>query len=231
MVEFMEKVVAALPEAEELTVEERNLLSVAYKNVVSSRRSSWRVVCSIEQKEVESHGEEWDRLIAIRDYRARIESELSSICETILRILERHLVPSATADDAKVFFLKMKGDYHRYLAEFLTGAPRKEAADSTLSCYKAAQVGYRCGKAGARAPVRLGVALNFSVFYFEILNSYDKACTLAKQESYKDSTLVMQLLRDKPYALEYRPETITDFSHLFRGAQDDIAEETRLLSP
>ncbi|CAA7400962.1 unnamed protein product [Spirodela intermedia] len=231
MVEFMEKVVAALPEAEELTVEERNLLSVAYKNVVSSRRSSWRVVCSIEQKEVESHGEEWDRLIAIRDYRARIESELSSICETILRILERHLVPSATADDAKVFFLKMKGDYHRYLAEFLTGAPRKEAADSTLSCYKAAQ-DIAVEKLGPAHPVRLGVALNFSVFYFEILNSYDKACTLAKQafddaigdldtlgeESYKDSTLVMQLLRDN----------LTLWNTDLR---DDIAEETRLLSP
>ncbi|XP_021866592.1 LOW QUALITY PROTEIN: 14-3-3-like protein [Spinacia oleracea] len=207
MVEFMEKVVSASSEGEELTVEERNLLSVAYKNVVGARRASWRIISSIEQKE-ESRGNE-DHVSVIRDYRSRIEKELSDICDGILKLLDTKLVPAASSGDSKVFYLKMKGDYHRYLAEFKTGAQRKEAAESTLTAYKAAQ-DIANAELAPTHPIRLGLALNFSVFYYEILNSPDRACNLAKQafdeaiaeldtlgeDSYKDSTLIMQLLRD-----------------------------------
>lgn len=137
MVEAMEKV-AKTVDVEELTVEERNLLSVAYKNVIGARRASWRIISSIEQKE-ESKGND-DHVAMIKDYRAKVESELSTICESILNLLDTHLIPTSTTGESKVFYLKMKGDYHRYLAEFKTGAERKEAAESTLLAYKSAQV-------------------------------------------------------------------------------------------
>eukprot|EP01018_Ginkgo_biloba_P011219 Gb_22843 [translate_table: standard] len=206
MVEYMEKVVKTV-DVEELTVEERNLLSVAYKNVIGARRASWRIISSIEQKE-ESRGND-EHVSMIREYRAKVESELSNICDGILRLLDTHLIPSSTSGESKVFYLKMKGDYHRYLAEFKTGAERKEAAENTLLAYKSAQ-DIAAAELAPTHPIRLGLALNFSVFYYEILNSPDRACALAKQafdeaiaeldtlgeESYKDSTLIMQLLRD-----------------------------------
>ncbi|KDP40925.1 hypothetical protein JCGZ_24924 [Jatropha curcas] len=207
MVQFMEKVVFSTPESDELTVEERNLLSVAYKNVIGARRASWRIISSIEQKE-ESRGNA-DHVAAIKEYRAKIEGELSEICGGILKLLDEKLVPAAATGDSKVFYLKMKGDYHRYLAEFKTGNERKEAAENTLSAYKSAQ-DIANAELAPTHPIRLGLALNFSVFYYEILNSPDRACNLAKQafdeaiseldtlgeDSYKDSTLIMQLLRD-----------------------------------
>ncbi|TVU29542.1 hypothetical protein EJB05_21112, partial [Eragrostis curvula] len=206
MVEFMEKVAKAV-DSEELTVEERNLLSVAYKNVIGARRASWRIISSIEQKE-EGRGNE-DRVTLIKDYRSKIETELTKICDGILKLLDSHLVPSSTAPESKVFYLKMKGDYYRYLAEFKTGSERKDAAENTMVAYKAAQ-DIALTELAPTHPIRLGLALNFSVFYYEILNSPDRACSLAKQafdeaiseldtlseESYKDSTLIMQLLRD-----------------------------------
>lgn len=102
MVENM-KVVASADQ--ELTVEERNLLSVAYKNVIGARRASWRIVTSIEQKE-ESKGND-TQVTLIKEYRQKIEAELAKICEDILEVLDKHLIPSAQSGESKVFYHKM----------------------------------------------------------------------------------------------------------------------------
>ncbi|GFZ10259.1 G-box regulating factor 6 [Actinidia rufa] len=205
MVSFMEKLVAGSTPAGELTVEERNLLSVAYKNVIGSLRAAWRIVSSIEQKEESRKND--DHVVLVKDYRSKVEAELSQVCAGILKLLDSNLVPSASSSESKVFYLKMKGDYHRYMAEFKVGDERKEAAEDTMNAYKAAQVGdfaivrvldecfFEIVKLGhdlllpdialadlaPTHPIRLGLALNFSVFYYEILNSSDKACSMAKQ--------------------------------------------------
>ncbi|KAJ1502375.1 hypothetical protein HMI54_008235 [Coelomomyces lativittatus] len=204
MVSFM-KEVAKLDV--ELSVEERNLLSVAYKNVIGARRASWRIVSSIESKE-ESKGN-LVHVGRLREYRSKIETELSDVCNDILNVLDKHLIPNATAGESKVFYYKMKGDYHRYLAEFAQSETKKDAAENAQAAYKTATETAQTELAPTH-PIRLGLALNFSVFFYEILNSPDRACALAKQafddaiaeldtlseESYKDSTLIMQLLRD-----------------------------------
>lgn len=191
----------------ELTVEERNLLSVGYKNVIGARRASWRIMSSIEQKE-EAKGNDHN-VKRIKEYRQKVEAELSKICHDIMTIIDEHLIPSSNIGESTVFYYKMKGDYYRYLAEFKTGNERKEAADQSLKAYQTASSTAESDLAPTH-PIRLGLALNFSVFYYEIMNSPERACHLAKQafdeaiaeldtlseESYKDSTLIMQLLRD-----------------------------------
>jgi len=191
----------------ELTVEERNLLSVAFKNAIGARRASWRILSSIEQKE-ENKGNTTN-VQRIKQYCSKVEKELSDLCHDILGVLDNNLIPYATTGESKVFYYKMKGDYYRYLAEFATGDERKAAAENSLSSYKSAsEIAEKSLQ--PTHPIRLGLALNFSVFYYEIYNSPEKACNLAKQafdeaiteldslpeESYKDSTLIMQLLRD-----------------------------------
>jgi len=113
------------------------------------------------------------------------------------------------ATESKVFYLKMQGDYYRYHGEVSAGERRNSVVDQSAKSYQEA---FDCAKEKMPPthPIRLGLALNFSVFYYEIMNAPDKACQLAKQafddaiaeldnlneESYKDSTLIMQLLRD-----------------------------------
>jgi 14-3-3 protein epsilon len=190
----------------ELSVEERNLLSVAYKNVIGARRASWRILSSIEQKE---EGRQSDKVPHIKQYRTQVEQELKKICDDIINLLQDHLIPTAAQAEAQVFFYKMRGDYYRYKAEFTTTEDRKEASEASLGAYKKATDIAQADLAPTH-PIRLGLALNYSVFYYEIVNSPDQACKLAKdafdeaiaeldnlsEESYKDSTLIMQLLRD-----------------------------------
>ncbi|KAF7662797.1 hypothetical protein LDENG_00226860 [Lucifuga dentata] len=188
----------------ELSNEERNLLSVAYKNVVGARRSSWRVVSSMEQK-----CEEPEKAALAKEYKEKIEKELNDICENVLTLLDKHLIPNATPADSKVFYLKMKGDYYRYQAEVATGENKDPIINNSEQAYKDA-FDISCKEMQPTHPIRLGLALNFSVFYYEIRNSPKEACKLAKKafdeainmldslssDSYKDSTLIMQLLRD-----------------------------------
>jgi hypothetical protein len=102
MVEAMKRVAQSNVE---LTVEERNLLSVAYKNVIGARRASWRIISSIEQKE-ENKGNE-THVTRIKEYRTKVETELANICYDILRVLDEHLIPTASTGESKVFYYKM----------------------------------------------------------------------------------------------------------------------------
>lgn len=105
LIEMVENMKVVASADQELTVEERNLLSVAYKNVIGARRASWRIVTSIEQKE-ESKGNE-AQVKLIKEYRQKIEEELQKICEDILDVLDKHLIPSAKSGESKVFYHKM----------------------------------------------------------------------------------------------------------------------------
>ncbi|KAI6697246.1 hypothetical protein NL676_017365 [Syzygium grande] len=121
----------------------------------------------------------------------KVESELSSICSDIMVVLDEHVIPSASDSESKVFYYKMKGDYYRYLAEFKTGDQKKEVAEQSMKVYE--------------------MATSIAESDLPLYTSHPPwACHIAKQafddaiaeldnlneESYKDSTLIMQLLRD-----------------------------------
>jgi len=206
MVETMKHIASS---DQELTVEERNLLLAAYKNVIGTHREALRIISIIEQNEV-SEGADEDQIQGTKGYKEVIESEIAKICEDILDVLDKHLIPLVISVESKVVYLKMKGDYHCYLAEFVTGYKRNDSVTKCLEAYQAAS-GLAATEFLPTHPVRLGLALNFSVFYYEILNIPERACQLAKQalddaiadldslseENYQESTLTMKLLRDK----------------------------------
>merc|ERR1712060_280495 len=182
-------------------------LSVAYKNAVGSRRAAWRIITSVEQKEKTKGNEENAKWA--KEYCGKVEAELQKICDTILGILDGSLIKTASTGEAKVFFQKMKADYYRYIAEFTDGDAKSKAADNANGAYADAKAVAEQDLAVTH-PIRLGLALNYSVFMYEVLSQTDEACKMARtafedaiadldnvaEDSYKDSTLIMQLLRD-----------------------------------
>ena len=104
MVEYMKQV--AEQSSSDLSLEERNLLSVAYKNVVGARRASLRIIGSIETKEKEKGSA---NATLVSNYKSKVESELNTICQDILDLLDNSLITKANdSAEASVFYMKMK---------------------------------------------------------------------------------------------------------------------------
>merc|ERR1712060_614016 len=134
---------------------------------------------------------------------------MGDLCDSILGLLDGHLIGKAATGESKVFYQKMKADYYRYIAEFRDGDKKKAAAESARKAYEEAHK-VATAELQVTHPIRLGLALNYSVFLYEVLSNPDDACKMARtafedaiaeldnvaEESYKDSTLIMQLLRD-----------------------------------
>merc|ERR1711924_353741 len=143
MADYMEAVGGA---GDELSVEERNLLSVAYKNAVGSRRAAWRIITSVEQKE-KSKGNE-DNAKFAKEYCGKVEGELDKICNTILKLLDDKLIAKASGGESKVFYQKMKADYYRYIAEYKDGDAKKRCCgkcpSSLCSCSGSCREGFGC---------------------------------------------------------------------------------------
>ncbi len=116
----------------------------------------------------------------MRGYKAKIESELNRYCNEILNLIDNQLLVKAEAAEAKVFYYKMKGDYYRYISEYTSGTEHAKAGDNAHEAYKSATEKAEKDLKTTH-PIRLGLALNYSVFHYEVKNDPSKACQLAKQ--------------------------------------------------
>jgi len=193
---------------EGLTSDERNLLSIAYKNTISLRRTAIRTLLAYEMKEKKK--EESAYLPFILEYKKRIEKELEELCEKIIKNIDDCLLTRATDDESRVFYHKMKADYYRYIAENIEAERKKSFGDKSLASYDEAM--NIANNLEITNPIRLGLALNFSVFYYEVIGDQEKACMIAKEtiskaneplsnvdaddEEHKDAISIINLLQE-----------------------------------
>merc|ERR1711970_216849 len=212
MVAEMKKIVDDGVKGDELSVEERNLISVGYKNMMSVRRTAWRTIQQVEEEEARKNSTPGaaENLAA---YKQNIASEvfdlIDQVCANIVKVYTDESSPlKATKEEVLVFFLKMEGDYYRYGAEITEKDARDDYKKKAHGSYEKAQTLAQGLK--ETNPIRLGLALNYSVFYYELCDEKAMASELAQaafdqaidqldslgEDAYRDSTLIMQLLKD-----------------------------------
>merc|ERR1711998_776579 len=201
MVKYMKQIVDLGFKANELSVEERNLLSVGYKNMMSVRRTAWRTV-----QQLCDGGDADESNPVYRDTIAKEVFELiTEVCDDVVkRYVEGENKAEEKDVEVHVFFKKMEGDYNRYGAEITEGDVKEKYKEAAKKSSEEAK------NLPSTNPIRLGLALNFSVFHYEICDAGAEAKELAKNafdtaidhldaledDEYKDSTLIMQLLKD-----------------------------------
>jgi 14-3-3 protein beta/theta/zeta len=126
----------------------------------------------------------------------------------IVRIVKKKCLGLAKDDEDKAFFQKMIGDYYRYVAESAKGSTLEEVKYGVLEGYRQAEQPskslHECN------PIRLGLALNYSVFHYEVMNNHKKACELGEQaltdslekidevdeETFRDAKSIIELLKE-----------------------------------
>jgi 14-3-3 protein epsilon len=206
MMEFLEEMVKG--KKEDLTSDERNLLSIAYKNTISLRRQAIRTLMAYELKEKKR--DESLYLPYIVEYKNKVEKELENLCLKIIGNINTHLIPKASDSEAKVFYHKMKADYYRYIAENVDGDAKEKYSNLSNKSYEEATASAK--ELNISNPIRLGLALNYSVFYYEVFNDHAKACDIAREtldlakkelagvdeedEEYKDAYSIINLLQE-----------------------------------
>ena len=189
-----------------LNKNERNILCSGFKNIIADKRASWRLLNSMEKKESKKNSSQVEN---IKSVKKNVENDLNKIIEEIISTIDKYLAPNAPDLETKVFFMKIKGDYLRYKCEYTSGKEFSEACTEAEKIYKEAYE-----MANKSIPIssstRLGLALNYSVFFYEIKGQKDDAMKIAKntfeeamkvldaieKSKPKDTILIIQLLKE-----------------------------------
>ena len=188
---------------EDLTKEEKNIFYKSFKYVVNSKRSAWLSINYLEEKEKND-----ERMEIIKNYKNIIEKDILDICKNVITLINNFLLTKAVIDESKMFYLKMKGDYYRYLCEFKALNENKNYLEESEKNYKnAIELSQNISWIGT---IKLGLYLNYSVFIYEIKKDTKKAIQIAKEavksakkysdkikeEEDKDAEITIQVLKE-----------------------------------
>ena len=190
---------------EDLSKDERNIFYNSYKYIINSKRCELRCTNLLEEKE-KRHSSQYIPLVT--NFKNILESEITETCRNVINLLNNYLLKRSLSDESKIFYLKMKGDYYRYLCEILPLSENQVYVEECEKSYKEAND--LAQNFPWINPIRLGLSLNFCVFYYEIKKNSSQAVKLGKEaikgakkqfdkikeEEDKDTAMTLQTLKE-----------------------------------
>ena len=169
MVDFLKIVIEQ--KGADMSAEERNLLSIAFKNLVASKRTAWRTVVSVQ-----SNPKYLLYTDSMCEYKTKLEDALFEECSNVIGLIQINILKKKCSDDAKAFFTKLVADNYRYIAEMSVSERHYKAIEDARQSYEGANL----IPLQACSPIKLSICLNLSVFYREVMRDMVKACQIAE---------------------------------------------------
>ena len=206
--EMVKSINKYIEQNQKLTKDEQKMLCDGYKNIIADKRNSLRLLSNFTKKE-EEEGKQISHKKQINIIKEKIQNELLSIFKEIHSILDKYLIPNAQDFETKICYMKIKADYYRYHCEFAEGDEFEEAKNNAEKIYKEAY-DMALSNISIYNSIRLGLALNYSVFEYEIMDhkneaydiaqkAYDEAMKVVddvEKERTSDNLLLIQLLKE-----------------------------------
>ena len=189
-----------------LNKEECDILSTGYKNMISDKRSSWKILQSMERKEKKIKSK---IIPQIREIKSHIEKEIRDVCNDLQALVDKYLLPNADDHENEVCFYKLKADYYRYICEFAVGKELEENLSKSDEFYKKAQ-NISIKNLPVNNCTRVGLALNYAIFLYEVKGEKKNAFDIAKKTfdesmkfvddlekpKWRDTLIIIQLLKE-----------------------------------
>ena len=161
----------------DFSLKEREFLAYGYINYISAKRKSLHMVMAYETKEKKNENSFF--LMYIQEYRRKLETDLTQSCQRICNILDSLLIKKAENVETKIFYRKLKGDLNRYVAEYAKDELREKVMKDGLTAYQEAI--NMSKELPILNEVLLGLSLNMSLFYYEVMNERKNAIKISNE--------------------------------------------------
>ena len=174
---------------EDLNKEERELFTIALRNTFHSRKKA--IKACVLREDLENLWITPFNLDYINFYKNKIIKERKYWCVLLIETIESHLIPKTTDTDNKAFYTKLMADYYRYIAEYAGGEEKQQSIDKSLEYYKQATELAKC--LPRENATKMGIALNFSILYSDLLNDKLSAIRITEDCMFKSEKVLSRI--------------------------------------